>query len=522
VTRRRALRLALAAAGIGLGLASELLWSSLAFGLTAADFAVGAVLIGSGAFVWDRRVASRSGPLLTLAGFTWFAGNLGSALVYLHRGPVVHVALADGNGRVRGRIAPVVVAAAYVDALVAPIARNDVATLVLAGLVAAAAFASARGSASALAYAAVLATGAVDRLAGWGHEDAILVAYDVAVAAIAAARLVDLRRERSVRAVTGLIVDLGAGTDTIGLRAKLARALGDPSLVLGYRLPGGEAFVDDAGAAVVLPRAGSGRAVTPLEHRGELIGVLVHDESLPADRQLSESVAAAAQLALANVRLQTEARAQAAELERSRRRVVETIDRQRRRLEQQLRDGPERLLEDAASRLAAADTGGLAGLREELDAVRGELHEFAQGIRPTALSEGGVMPALALLAQRSPVPVRVTGAVGRLPEPVEATLYFVCSEALANAVKHAHGREISIEVQADDGLATVIVADDGVGGAWLGGGTGLRGLADRVEALGGRLELASPAGRGTRLRAEISLAPREPRPRRSRAAHAAS
>jgi signal transduction histidine kinase len=520
--RRRAPRLALAAAISGFGLAGELLWSTLGVGLTAADFVVGVVLTGCGALVWDRRVTSRVGPLLTLAGFTWFVGNLGTALLYLHRGPVVHVALADPSGRVRSRLTRLAVAAAYVDALVEPIARNDVATLVLAALIAAAAFEATRSSATPLAYAAVLAAGAIDRLAGWGHQDAVLLAYDVAVASIAVGRVVGLWHERTVGAVTGLIVDLGAGTDTAGLKAKLARALGDPSLVLGYRLTGSDSFVDDAGAPIALPRAGTGRAVTPLEHRGEQIGVLLHDESLTADRQLTESVAAAAQLALANVRLQAEARAQAVELERSRRRVVETIDRQRRRLEQQLHDGPERLLQDAALRLAAADLGGITELRKELDAVRTELHEFAQGIRPTALSDGGLQPALELLAQRSPIPVRMDGTVARLAEPVEATLYFVCSEALANAVKHAHASEIWIEVHADDELVTVIVGDDGVGGASLDGGTGLRGLADRVEALGGQLVVVSPAGRGTRLRAEISLAPREPRPSRRTAAPATS
>src|SRR5262249_8392025 len=142
------------------------------------------------------------------------------------------------------------------------------------------------------------------------------------------------------RTVRGLVVDLGATVERAGLQAKLARALGDRSLVLGYRLAGREGFVDDAGTDVVLPAPGSGRTATMLEERGEQIGVLVHDDALLADSSVTGSLAAATRLALVNVRLQEEARAQAVELEGSRRRIVETIDLQRQRLERELRDGP--------------------------------------------------------------------------------------------------------------------------------------------------------------------------------------
>jgi signal transduction histidine kinase len=436
---------------------------------------------------------------------------------------LVHLVLSYPSGRVRGRIARAVVAAAYVDSLVEPLARNDALTLVLAGAVAFAAcemWLASSGPArrartpalcSAVALAAALGIAATGRLETLGQRETVLLMYDVTVASITVLLLVDLLRGRwSERAVRGLVVDLGATSDTTRLQAKLARALGDPSLQLGYRLAGTNGFVDDAGRALVLPGAGSGRTVTPLVKRGEQIGVLVHDDALLADPVLIDSVAAAAQLAVANAELHAEARAQAAELESSRRRIVEATDRQRRRLERDLREGPERLLERSRKRLADAATTAPDGegeaistLEAGLSQAQQELRAFAQGIRPTALSEGGLMPALAALAEHSPLPVEIRGKVARLPEPVEATLYFVCAESLANAVKHAQASGMTIELSVQAGSTVVVVSDDGIGGATTRAGTGLAGLVDRVEALGGRLDVESPPRAGTRITAAV-------------------
>jgi len=522
VSAVRAARLGLVSLSLGFGVAVEWVFydESLGLPLTAADFTVGCLLIVCGGLAWERQPRSGVGALLTLAGFSWFVGNLGGAAVYFHRGPLAHVVLAYPSGRVRDPLIRAVVVFAYVDALVEPLASNDELTLVLAGAIAAAAawtfvrtsgparLAGSTSLAAALAFSGVLALGAVDRLAGAAHDRAVLWAYDAVIASVAVVLAADLVRGRSVEAtVRELVVDLGAASGTAGLRARLARALGDPSLVLGYRLPESEGFVDDAGRMVALPAPGSERTMTRLEDGGEEIGVLVHDEQLSADRKLVESVAAAARIAMANVRLQTEAHERATELEASRRRIVETTDRQRRRLEEDFRLGPERLLESAAARLAAAarsdETGGFALLEHELAEVRHELRELAQGIHPSVLSEGGLMPALELLAEHSAVPVRVHGRIGRLPGHVEAALYFVCSEGLANAVKHSHAAEVAIEVGEADGLARVTVVDDGVGGATVGRGSGLSGLSDRIEALGGTLGVESPGGAGTKLVAEI-------------------
>jgi signal transduction histidine kinase len=521
----RPLRLALVLAGIAFGLAIEWAFYNVALGraLTAADFVVGCLLIVCGAVAWDRRRESRVGPLMALAGFTWFLGSAAGWLLFLHRGPLVHLHLSYPTGRLPTRLARVVVVAAYVDAVIEPLAANDALTLVLSGLVALAALQVFLGTsgparkaggpalAAALAFAGVLALGALNGLAGWDAERTVLWTYDVVIAAIALVLLRDLLRGRWTEAVvTGLVVDLGAPAEVGTLRGKLARALGDPSLVVGYRLPGTGGFVDDAGRPVDLPESNSGRAVTTIEEGGEQVAVLVHDEALLADATLVRSVAAAARIAVANARLQAEAQTRATELEASRRRIVEAGDAQRRRLEQELRLGAERRLENVGALLADArrtaqpdEEEAIGAIETELDQARRELREFAHGVHPAALTDGGLMPALALLAARSPIPVDVRGEIGSLPEPVEAAVFFVCSEALANAAKHSAASRISVEVRREGDRVVVAVADDGVGGASPHRGSGLRGLADRLEALGGHLRVDSRPGAGTQLTGEI-------------------
>jgi signal transduction histidine kinase len=520
-------RLALLPLGIGFGLAVE--WAfydaSLGPGLTAADLTTGCTLIACGVIAWDRRPESRVGALMVLAGFSWFLGNVVGLLLYLHRGPLVHLHLSYPSGRLRTRLARGVVAIAYLDAVARPLASNSTLTLVLSGLVALTAlraFLGASGSArkaagpalaAALAFAAVLALGAMNRLNGWPSEHAVLWIYDLVIASVPVVLLVDLLRGRWAEAVvTGLVVDLGSPAQAATLRTKLARALGDPLLVVAYRLRETGDFVDDAGRPVQLPPYGSGRTVTPLVDRGEEVAVLVHDERLLADRELLESVAAAARIAVANASLQAEALAKAAELEASRRRIVEAADAQRRGIHQKLEVGPGQRLESVASLLASArtavaadDAGAIAAVETELVEARRELEEFAHGVLPAALTEEGLMPAVTVLAHRSAVPVEVTGNVGRLPAPVEAALFYVCSEALANVIKHAAASHATIGVRTDGERVVIEVADDGVGGAGPNRGSGLLGLADRVEALGGTLRVASPLGAGTRIIAELPV-----------------
>jgi signal transduction histidine kinase len=523
--RARSAAPALFPIGVAFGVAAE--WTSYdsAVGpfLTTADFAVGCLLIGCGVTAWSRRPESRVGALMNLAGLTWFLGTAFEAALYLHRGPLVHLQLSYPTGRLRTRLAGAVVGAAYIDALVEPLASNGVVTLVLSTLVAVAAISLFRGSsgparragrpalAAALAFAAVLALGAVNQLTGSPSEPTVLWTYDVVIAGAAIMLTGDLLRSRwSDAVVAGLVVELGSPAEAGTLRAKLARALGDPSLVVGYRVSNVPGFVDEAGRPVELPRAGSGKTVTPLVDRGEQIAILVHDELLMADSQLVESVAAAARIAVANAALQAEGSAQAAELEASRRRILEAADTQRRRLEQELRLGAGQRLEEAAILLAEArgaaapgDLQAIEVLEHELAETRGELEEFARGMHPAALMEHGLTAAVTHLAARSPLPVVVRGNADALPPDVEAALFFVCAEGVTNAVKHARASQITIDFKADRGVATVVVADDGGGGASTGDSTGLRGLADRIEAVGGRFAVESPPGAGTRLTARI-------------------
>jgi PAS domain S-box-containing protein len=203
------------------------------------------------------------------------------------------------------------------------------------------------------------------------------------------------------------------------------------------------------------------------------------------------------------------------ELRRSRARIVEAGDAERRRLERNLHDGAQQRLVSLSLSLRLAqgrirsDPGGadelLEGSREELAQALEELRELARGIHPAVLTDRGLEAALEALAARSPLPVEIKGASCELPPPVEAAAYYVVSEALANVTKYAQASAVEVTVARMNGVAVVEVADDGVGGADPLRGSGLRGLADRVAALSGQLDVASPPGAGTRVRAEIPL-----------------
>jgi signal transduction histidine kinase len=215
-------------------------------------------------------------------------------------------------------------------------------------------------------------------------------------------------------------------------------------------------------------------------------------------------VAAAARVAVTNARLQAEVRARVSKVEASRRRIVEAGDAERRRLEGELREGAERRLAHVTELLA--DRGPpVAGLQRELQAARAALTEFARGVHPRTLTEAGLAAALAELCARCPVPVQVSALEERLEAAVEAAIYYVCAEALTNVAKYAHASQAGVRVQRRAGLVVVDIWDDGVGRADPARGSGLRGLADRVEALQGRLRVESPPGGGTRLLAEIPL-----------------
>ena len=194
-----------------------------------------------------------------------------------------------------------------------------------------------------------------------------------------------------------------------------------------------------------------------------------------------------------------------AEVDASRRRLVEAADEQRRQLERELRDGAGRRL-TAVAELLSAGGAPLAELEVELDAARSALRALALGIHPVILTDQGLLAALHELRANSPLPVEIISPAQSWPEAVEAAAYFVCSEALANVSKYARATHVQIRITSNPRQLGVEIVDDGIGGADPARGSGLRGLADRVDALGGSLSIDSASGQGTRLTAELPLA----------------
>ena len=246
---------------------------------------------------------------------------------------------------------------------------------------------------------------------------------------------------------------------------------------------------------------------------GEPLAAVLVDRSFEDEPELLDAVTAAAGIALENGRLRAELRARLQELEGSRIRIVEAGRQERQRLERNLHDGAQQRLVALSVDLAVLGQGAadspdlqrrLARAKDEVSASLAELRDVARGIYPAVLSNHGLAVALESLVARAAVPVRLqVDRLQRLPEQVAAAAYYVVSEALTNIDKHAGARSATVRVAAVGDLVVVEVTDDGVGGADPRGGSGLRGLADRAEAGGGRLTVSSPAGSGTRLRAEL-------------------
>ena len=278
-----------------------------------------------------------------------------------------------------------------------------------------------------------------------------------------------------------------------------------------------EDYTVASGAAVDIGREWGLRALVgvPISVEGRLWGLMAvastREPHLPADYEarlaaFTELVASA----IAN------AEAQAA-LSASRARIVTTADSARRRIERDLHDGVQQRLVSLALHLRGTVRSALPpgadelateidGVATELIGVLEDLREISRGLHPAALTSGGLGPALKTLARRSAVPVRLDlGLAGRLPDQVELAAYYVVAEALTNTAKHAAASVLDVEVSTADAVLQVCVRDDGRGGVDVGGGSGLVGLADRIEALGGRLTVSSPAGVGTTVRAAIPL-----------------
>ena len=300
------------------------------------------------------------------------------------------------------------------------------------------------------------------------------------------------------------------------LEQSLRRVLRDPSLTVLYA--NGEEWIDAEGRRAGHPAQDEQRASTQIESDGKVVATILHDPSLLEDPGLVAAVAATARLAIDNERLSAELEEQLEEVRASRVRLVEASDAERRRIERDLHDGAQqrlvsialslRMLGDSLGPDASAEVvGEIDAASTELRAAIGELRELARGLDPPLLREAGLKPAIEALAERMRLPVRVDVSIaGRLPRSVETTCYFVVAEALANVTKHAGARQVVVHVWLADAVLHADISDDGKGGADPEAGTGLRGLADRVAAVGGSLNLTDIVGGGTRLEAEIPCA----------------
>lgn len=328
--------------------------------------------------------------------------------------------------------------------------------------------------------------------------------------------LLGVLRLRSGRAVVAdLVLQLTDAPPRERLRESLAHALGDPTLTVAYWSMELGAYVDDQGRTVQVREHDPARAVTVLDQRGEPLALIAHDAALLEDPGLVQSVGAAVRMAVENERLREELEARLREVEASRARIVEATDEERRRVERDLHDGAQQRLLTLSLALKMARAQAFATddpkLQEtlvladaELKRALVEIRELARGIHPAVLSRSGLAAALRSLAERSSVPVDIVDApTDRFPASVEATVYFLVSEALANVSKHARASRVTVSVAPSNSALRVEIRDDGEGGADPQRGSGLLGLRDRVVALGGRFQLESPPGRGTVIQAEV-------------------
>jgi signal transduction histidine kinase len=424
--------------------------------------AVGWSFVGTGLYAWRRRPDSRTGTLMVLLGFAWFVYTLDAAnspAVYtaalvlggLWGGVFLHLGLSFPTGRLQVTIDRALAAAGYV---IFPLAFVP----------------------------ALLFAGPRELGCGGCPPNVLLIQRDPALAGAATAfgallylvlfSVVLARAVRRWRATTPF--------ERLQLTPVYLCALLTFLLVTVARAGAGEAAWWAAFVST---------ALTPFA----FLGGLLRSHVSHLDAALRE-------------RLE--------ELRASRARLVEAGDAARRRLERDLHDGAQARLVAVSMLLATArrraeGDDGLAALldqaRDELQTSLTELRELARGIHPAVLTDRGLEPALEALVARTPVPVTVEVEAGRVPPAVEAAAYFVVSEALQNVAKYAHATGATVSVRRARGRVVVDVVDDGVGGADATRGSGLRGLEDRVAALDGTITVASPGGRGTRLRAEIPL-----------------
>ncbi|WP_328868845.1 hypothetical protein OHT76_01440 [Streptomyces sp. NBC_00287] len=511
------------AAMTGFGIVSE----SMAFGWDqpgrwAPDLLVGATFAGAACWVWPT--ARGASALLAATSVAWFAANVHGPLLFWHRGTLIHLLLAYPGLWPRSRPALVGVGVGYA-ASIGGWWRYEAVTIGLsvavAGLLLYEHFrAGGRRSRhrrvvlwAGAAWCAALVVGAAVRLtvgASSGAMASTLWLYEAALCTVAVRAAHGIRGRSQPTTVTDLVVELGEHRSGL-LRDALVRALDDHSLAVGYWQAQHGRYLDPAGRPVELPDAADRRTVTRIERDGRPFAVLVHDPAVLDDPALVAAVESATRLTAAHAALHAELRAQIDEVRASQRRLLFAADEERRQLERRLHEGPQQRLAALRETLHTLGTdpdgpgaAALARATDRLEHTMDELQTLALGLHPRELG-AGLSSALKTLAARQALPVRLDVCEERFAGELEAAVYYIVAEALTNVAKHAQASRAEVEVRRADTIVLIAVRDDGVGGADPNHGSGLKGLVDRVEALGGTLGLVSDRGAGTVLSARIPL-----------------
>ncbi|MBD3943040.1 sensor histidine kinase [Microbacterium sp. NEAU-LLC] len=528
------------------------------------------IYLVAGGLAWRRRPRSDIGFLIVIAGMAVYAGSLfstevpalvaiGSVCATLMVAAIVHLLLAFPTGRLPDRLSVFLVVATYAVCLVmqAPLylfdADGPFPPFALADLPRAAEFFSLLQTivASALmVWVAWVLWGRLRR-ADAAHRRVLVPLFSYGIFTVLFMPLIAIVLDRVLHldptlrgflqfgviagipiafalgtirggfARTGELEELGAwlggrGESGEPLGAALQRALGDPSLRLYFRAADRAGFVDVEGhPADDVRRSDPRRGWQPIMLDGREIGAIEYDAELFSGPGRVRAAGSVVAIEVERERLTAELRASQRELRQSRERLVEASDRERRRVARDLHDGLQVqlvLLALEAQQIAAAAPETVPDratrLRVEIDAAAADLRALVSALVPAALIERGLEAAAEDLADRMPIPTHFEADLpgAELGDLVEATTYFVLTEALANVVKHAKASVARVRLARRDGLLRLDVEDDGVGGASMDAGTGLRGLADRVEAIGGTISVTSRRGHGTHVRAEVPCA----------------
>ncbi|WP_051215528.1 sensor histidine kinase [Granulicoccus phenolivorans] len=523
--------------------------------------------LGAGIVAWYRRPGNRLGAVILFGGFAmWLSGlqdtdipvlvAVGSVGATLILAVLVHLLHAFPSGRLPGPVSVTTVSIAYVTSLVLQAPKYlfnpdaGVPALFLADdptALAVGAMLQSLVGAGVMVATAVVLIGRLRRAGPAGRRVlAPLFAYGSGAALFIPVStlvltpllgLTDVERTalqlvvlgcvplafafgmlRGGFARTGEVEELGTWLGASdgsrpALTRALARALGDPSLALSFWVARQRIFVDDHGVPIVRDSSPE-RGLVPVELEGRTVGAIHYDSQLIADPELVRTAGQVIAIAVDRERLTAELRESQRALQQSRERLVDAADRERRRIAQDLHDGLQVqlvLLALEAQQLAnAAGTDTAIGeratqLRQRIDDAAANLRQLVAAVMPAGLIEHGLGAAVEDLADRMPIPTTLELSIDEIPasSALESTAYFVTAEALTNAVKHARASSASVRLTSDDGWLMIEVSDDGMGGANPGRGSGLRGMTDRVDVLGGHLRIASEPGQGTRI--EVAL-----------------